>query len=66
MRRESPDRSFGAHWDHEPTPDPSQEGNASGADECLLTSWEESGVGRLMESKAGRRRWRPYLIAFER
>src|SRR5207244_3805519 len=47
------------HWDHEPTPDPSQEGNARGADECLLPSWEGWEVGRFMESKAGRRRRRP-------
>ena len=38
------------HWDHEPTPDPSQEGNWHDADECLLPSWEGSGVGRFMES----------------
>ncbi len=37
------------HWDHEPTPNPSQEGNRRGADECLLPSWEGSGVGRFME-----------------
>jgi len=28
------------HWDHEPTLNPSQEGNFRGADECLLPSWE--------------------------
>src|SRR5438876_8776040 len=39
-----------AHWDHEPTPNPSQEGNFRAADECLLPSWEGSGVGRFMES----------------
>src|SRR5213592_1615752 len=38
------------HWDHEPTPNPSQEGNFRGAGECLLPSWEGSGVGRFMES----------------
>src|SRR5439155_10562366 len=38
------------HWDHEPTPNPSQEGNGQDADECLLPSWEGSGVGRFMES----------------
>src|SRR5437762_11959800 len=38
------------HWDHEPTPNPSQEGNGEDADECLLPSWEGSGVGRFMES----------------
>src|SRR5436309_15595725 len=27
------------HWDHEPTPNPSQEGNFRAADECLLPSW---------------------------
>src|SRR5205823_14311121 len=37
------------HWDHEPTPNPSQEGNGQDADECLLPSWEGSGVGRFME-----------------
>jgi len=37
------------HWDHEPTPNPSQEGNFRAADECLLPSWEGSGVGRFME-----------------
>ena len=38
------------HWDHEPTPNPSQEGNRVDADECLFPSWEGSGVGRFMES----------------
>src|SRR5436309_14967187 len=38
------------HWDHEPTPSPSQEGNGQDADGCLLPSWEGSGVGRFMES----------------
>ena len=42
------------HWDHEPTPDPSQEGNWHDADECLLPSWEGSGVGRFMERIADR------------
>jgi len=37
------------HWDHEPTPNPSQEGNFRSADGCLLPSWEGSGVGRFME-----------------
>src|SRR5438876_11245506 len=37
-------------WDHEPTPNPSQEGIGQDADECLLPSWEGSGVGRFMES----------------
>ena len=37
------------HWDHEPTPNPSQEGTGQDADECLLPSWEWSGVGRFME-----------------
>src|SRR5947199_1747996 len=41
------------HWDHEPTPNPSQEGNFRAADECLLPSWEGSGVGRFMESLLG-------------
>src|SRR6266516_1674259 len=39
------------HWDHEPTPNPSQEGTGQDADECLLPSWEGSGVGRFMESR---------------
>ena len=39
-----------AHWDHEPTPNPSQEGNGQDADELVLPSWEGSGVGRFMES----------------
>ena len=38
------------HWDHQPTPSPSQEGNFRGGDECLLPSWEGSGVGRFMET----------------
>src|SRR5213595_1621394 len=42
------------HWDHEPTPNPSQEGNGPDADELLLPSWEGSGVGRFMESPLGR------------
>ena len=37
------------HWDYEPTPNPSQEGNGKDGDQCLLPSWEGSGVGRLME-----------------
>src|SRR5213594_470457 len=37
------------HWDHEPTPNPSQEGNGQDADRCLFPSWEGSGVGRFME-----------------
>src|SRR5881296_2707131 len=41
------------HWDPEPTPNPSQEGNFRGANECLLPSWEWSGVGRFMESVHG-------------
>ena len=36
------------HWDPEPTPNPSQEGNWHEADECLLPFWEGSGVGRFM------------------
>ena len=39
------------HWDHEPTPNPSQEGNSRRVDDCLLPSWEGSGVGRFMESQ---------------
>ena len=38
------------HWDHEPTPNPSQEGNCEDAEERLLPSWEGLGVGRFMES----------------
>src|SRR3989454_7577694 len=34
--------------DHEPTPNPSQEGNWQDADERLLPSWEGSGVGRFL------------------
>ena len=41
------------HGDHEPTPDPSQEGNGQDADRCLFPSWEGLGVGRFMESTAG-------------
>src|SRR6184192_2486965 len=37
-------------WNHEPTPNPSQDGNGRDADEFLLPSWEGSGVGRFMES----------------
>jgi len=40
-------------WDHEPTPNPSQEGNSRCADGCLFPSWEGSGVGRFMESLHG-------------
>src|SRR5438477_2015627 len=46
---ESPLSFFRMHWDHEPTSNPSQEGNFRDADECLLPSWEGSGVGRFME-----------------
>ena len=45
-----PRRSFSAHRDHEPTPNPSQEGNSQDADRCLLPSSEGSGVGRFMEN----------------
>jgi len=38
------------HWDHEPTPSPSLEGNGQDADRCLFPSWEGLGVGRFMES----------------
>src|SRR2546425_1597129 len=38
------------HWDHEPTPNPSQEGNRKYADERLLPSWEGSGVGWFDDS----------------
>ena len=40
------------HWDHEPTPSPSQEGNGQDADRCLFPSWEGLGVGRFMERPA--------------
>ena len=36
-------------WDHELTSIPSQEANGQVAAECLLPSWEGSGVGRFME-----------------
>ena len=32
----APFRLFRMHWAHEPTPNPSQEGNGDGADEPLL------------------------------
>ena len=38
------------HWDHEPTPSPSQEWNGQDADRRLFPSWEGLGVGRFMES----------------
>ena len=41
------------HWNHEPTPDPSQEGNGQDADERVLPSWEGSEVGWFMESLLG-------------
>src|SRR5437879_9400565 len=47
-------RFFRMHWDHEPTPNPSQEGNGQDADERLLPSWEGSGVGRFMEESTKR------------
>src|SRR5438093_13323495 len=37
-------------WNHEPTPNPSWEGNPRSADDCLLPSWEGPGVGRFRES----------------
>src|SRR5438132_11937472 len=39
-----------ARRDHEPTPNPSQEGNVRRTDDCLLPSWEGSGVGWLPEN----------------
>src|SRR5438128_11460797 len=39
-----------AKRDHEPTPNPSQEGNFRGTDDCLLPSWEGSGVGFKVQS----------------
>ena len=47
---ESPHDCDVVHWDHQPTPNPSQEGSGQDADERLLPSWEGPGVGRLMES----------------
>src|SRR5439155_5089695 len=41
------------HWDHEPTPNPSREGNGQDADRRLFPSWAGSGVGRFMERLAG-------------
>ena len=38
------------NWDHEPTPNPSREGNGQDADRSLFPSWEGSGVGRFMET----------------
>src|SRR5438552_10248172 len=35
-------RFFRMHWDHEPTPYPSREGNQRGAEARSLLSWEES------------------------
>ena len=40
------------HWDHEPTPHPSQEGNGQDEDEYLLPYREGSGVGRF-KGRAG-------------
>jgi hypothetical protein len=37
------------HWDREPTPNPSQEGNRHDTDECLIPFREGAGVGRFME-----------------
>ena len=40
-----------------PTPDPAQEGNGQDAEECLLPSWEGSGVGSLSRcTRASQRR----------
>ena len=44
------DAIFDVHWVHEPTPNPSREGNFRRADDCLLPSWEGSGVGWLPEN----------------
>src|SRR6266496_478313 len=41
---------FRVHWDHEPTPNPSQEGNRPDADKWLLPSWQGSGVGCCMKT----------------
>ena len=38
------------HGDHEPTPNPAQEGNRRVAEDCLLPSWEGTGVGRFMKN----------------
>ena len=40
---ESLQAACGAHWDHEPTPNPSQEGNFRAGDECLIPSQEGNG-----------------------
>ena len=47
---ESADAIFGPQSDHEPTPNPSWEGNSQSADERLLSSREGSGLDRFMES----------------
>ncbi len=47
--RESPNGFLTAHWEQESTPNPSQEGNSTGADERVLPSSEGSGVGRFVE-----------------
>ena len=39
------------HGDHEPTPNPSQEGIGRDSDKCLLPSKAGSGVGRFIESR---------------
>src|SRR5437870_3565015 len=46
---ESVDVIVAVHWDHEPTPNPSQEGNCKDTEERLLPSGEGSKVGRFME-----------------
>jgi len=63
-----------AHWDHEPTPNPSQEGNFRGVDDRLLPSREGSGVGRFMDraihsprgTAAARRAGRISLLSAQR
>ena len=42
---ESPHDFCAVHWDHEPTPNPSQEGNCEDAEERLPPSWEGLGAG---------------------
>ena len=46
---ESPVGLTTVHWDHEPTPNPAQEGNGQ---KCVLPSWAGSGVGGFMETLA--------------
>src|SRR5688572_33253743 len=40
---------FSMHWDHEPTPNPSEGGELRAGAMRQFPSWEGSGVGRFME-----------------